>query len=204
MKKLKTYSWINFGLGILFLLTYISLPVVLFRITYAEHGSIGIIGGADNLTTLFLTYRFALEDVSFFLFLGLSLFVGGLFCLVCSKTVLENCTLKTTALSLGISLVGATGLYCFITWLTIVTFDNWIEPIKLYPLRYPGSIIIGLLSLFAFILLIVIYCKLRKRIFSVKGLVIDILTCILVLPFFLQLGYFIHGYLSHCLYSNYH
>ena len=201
MKKLKTYSWINFGLGILFLLTYITLPVILFRITSAEHDSIGIIGGADNLTTLFLTYRFALEDVSFFLFLGLSLFVGGLFCLVFSKTVLANCTLKTTALSLGISLVGATGFYCFITWLTIIAFHNCI---KLHPIRYPASIIIGLLSLVAFILLIVIYCKLRKRIFSVKGLVIDILTCILVLPFFLQLGYFIHGYLSHCLYSNYH
>ncbi len=204
MNKLKKYSWINFGLGTLFLLTYITLPVILFRITSAEHGSIGIIGGADNLTTLFLTYRFALEDVSFLLFLGLVLFIGGLFCLVFSKTVLENCTLKTTALSLGISLVGAMGLYCFIRRLTIVACENWIEPIELYPIEYPASIMVGLLALVVFVFLIVIYCKLRKRIFSVKGLVIDILTSILVFPFFLKLGIYIHEYLSYCLYSNFH
>jgi hypothetical protein len=53
-----------------------------------------------------------------------------------------------------------------------------------HPIEYPVSIILGLLCFFAFVALIVMYCILRIKKWSFKGVIIDILTSIVWLPTF--------------------
>ena len=89
--------------------------------------------------------------------LSLTLLLCGGFCLVFKKTVYENCRLKTTLISLCISLFGAIGLCCLFIWFSIVAFGK----MSSHPIEYPVSIVGGLLSLFMFIIAIAFYIKLR-------------------------------------------
>ena len=112
--------------------------------------------------------------------IGVVLIIAGLFCLVFSKTVKASCSIKTTALSLGISASGAAGLYCFFLWAVIAGFGETLK----HPIEFTGSKIGGFICLALFILQIVFYIKQRKAFKSVKGIVIDVLTSILFLPTF--------------------
>ena len=55
---------------------------------------------------------------------------------------------------------------------------------KRYPVRYPLSIALGMVCLCVFILLGLLYCKLREGKWSIRGVAIDVLTSILYLPAF--------------------
>ena len=90
------------------------------------------------------------------------------------------CSLKTTAVSLGIALTVAAGLYCLLTWFVISATHGR----KMYPIAYPASVIGGMLAFYIFIGLLAVYYFLRKRNFSVKGLLIDMATCIVFVPVF--------------------
>ena len=175
MKKIKTYSRIVLGLGLFLVLVSILILAVEF-VNVSQNGGIGIIGAAD----LSVTFRVISSDYLPSIIIGLTIVLCAAFCLIFSKTVMNNCTLKTTAVSLGISFAGASGLYCFITWYSIVAFHE----MSRHPIRFPASRIVGLLSFAAFVFLIVLYCRLRKQKFSVKGLLIDVATCLIAfLPF---------------------
>ena len=175
MKKIKTYSRIVLGLGLFLVLVSILILTVEF-VNVSQNGGIGIIGAAD----LSVTFRVISSDYLPSIIIGLTIVLCAAFCLIFSKTVMNNCTLKTTAVSLGISFAGASGLYCFITWYSIVAFHE----MSRHPIRFPASRIVGLLSFAAFVFLIVLYCRLRKQKFSVKGLLIDVATCLIAfLPF---------------------
>ena len=178
MKKFRTYSYIVLGSG-LFLALVSILGLVIKFVSISQNGGFGIIGGADLPETL----RIILSDYWPSIVIGLILIACSAFCLIFSKTVMNNCTLKTTTVSLGISLAGLSGLYCYLQWYSIVVFHEMSK----HPIRYLASIIIGLLSFAAFVFLIVLYCRLRKQTFSIKGILIDIATCLVAFALFLMI-----------------
>lgn len=106
---------------------------------------------------------------------------------------MNNCTLKTTAVSLGLSFAGASGLYCFFQWYSIVVFHE----MSRHPIRFPASRIIGLLSFAAFVFLIVLYCRLRKQTFSIKGILIDVATCLIAFFPFSIIITIVSNFVSH-------
>ena len=179
--KLKRNSLIALLLGFAILLVGAIMPVVCWRSYIVNSGSMGgMIGGADApmyrmlLFSLFDGLPFAL------ILLGITLIISSVFCLLFSKTVGVYCGLATSAISLGLSAVGAVGLVCALLCFAIVAF--W-EPSR-YPIQFPASVILGLLCLFAFLALIALYFKVRCRKWSIKGLVIDVLTSLVYLPAF--------------------
>ena len=183
MKKYKIYSSIALISGLLLVLASVLVPIIKFSNYTAQNGSIGIIGGADGPTAIYLTSHLLDGNLLFTLILGLTLFLSGAFCLIFKRVVINNCSLKTTALSLIISFFGATGLVCFFIWYSIVAFHEMSK----HPLSYPLSIIGGMGSLIAFVSTIVFYVKARKDNLKVKGIIIDIITSIITLPTFFWL-----------------
>ena len=178
MKKYKKYSSIALISGLLLALTSVLVPIIKLSNYTAQNGSIGIIGGADGPTAIYLTSRLLGERLLFALILGLTLFLCGGFCLSFKRIVTNNCKLKTTVLSLLISFFGASGLACFFVWYSIVAFLE----MSMHPIAYPCSIFVGLLSLVAFITAIIFYVRARKENLKPKGIIIDILTSITTLP----------------------
>ncbi len=191
MKKIRLYALISLILGFLLIISSIVIPIILISNYTASNGSVGIIGGADSPTWFFLFYKlngqFTLIPI-----LGIILFLAGLFCLIFTKTVLQNCTIKSTSLALIISLFGSSGFVCVLIWCVIIGFD----PISNHPISYPASIAGGVLSLLAFIISIVFYIKSRKRNLKLIGILIDVLTAALTLPFFIFLFIIIYNFLS--------
>jgi len=181
MKKIKIYSFISLILGLIFVLLSVMIPILLTYRYTQQSGSIGIIGGAGYPTISWIISELGFGGYILLLFvIGIVLFLSGAFCLLFKKTVINNCSLKTTILSLTVSLFSAIGLICFITWYSIVVFHEMSKS----PIAYPTSITGGLISLIAFIITIVFYFKARKSNFKVKGIVIDVLTIVIYLPIF--------------------
>ena len=116
MRKFKICSSIALILGLLLALVSVLMPIIKINEFTAQNGSIGIIGGADGPTAIYLTSHLLDGNLLFTLILGLTLFLNGGFCLIFKRVVINNCSLKTTALSLIISLFGASGLVCFFIW----------------------------------------------------------------------------------------
>ena len=183
MKKYKIYSSIALISGLLLVLASVLVPIIKFSNYTAQNGSIGIIGGADGPTAIYLTSHLLDGNLLFTLILGLTLFLSGAFCLIFKRVVINNCSLKTTALSLIISFFGASGLACFFIWYSIVVFHEMSK----HPLSYPLSIIGGMGSLVAFVATIVFYIRARKENLKIKGIILDIITSIITLPTFFWL-----------------
>ena len=180
MKKFKIYSSVCLISGLLLVLASVLVPIIKFSNYTAQNGSIGIIGGADGPTAIYITSHLLGGRLILTLILGLTLFLCGGFCLIFKRTVTNNCRLKTTALSLIISFFGASGVSCCFIWYSIVAFHEMSK----HPISYPLSIIGGILSLVAFIITIIIYIKARKEHFKIKGIVVDIITSIITIPTF--------------------
>ena len=177
--KLKRNALIILILGVV--MSVVGLIAPLISLNFAsESGATGIIGGADAPTYKFLLFNL-LDGLLFVVFLlGISLILSSAFCLLFSKTVKKHCNISTSALSVGLSSVGALGLVCALVWFAMVAFN---EASK-HPIQYPVSVTLGVLCFFAFISLIVVYFYKRSRNWSVIGIVVDILTSIVYLPAF--------------------
>ena len=174
--KIKIYSLLSLILGFTLILINVLMSIV--KLNYiSQNGSIRIIGESDKSTLLFLL-KYCGGGLLFTIILGLTLSLCGGFCLVFKRTVINNCKLKTTVLSLIISLFGASGLSCFFIWFSIVAFHE----MSMHPIAYPFSIFVGLLSLIAFITVIVFYIMVRRNNLKPIGIIIDILTSITTLP----------------------
>lgn len=183
MKKIKIYSSIVLILGLTLVLMSVLVPIIKINEFTAQNGSIGIIGGADTPTLQFFVYSiFGGLPIYTFTF-GITLMIASLLCFFFRKAVEKYCTLKTTLFSLLISFSGSVGLTCLLAWYSIVMFDE----MSSHPIEYPASIILGCLSFVLFIFLIIVYCKVRKENFFLKGILIDIATSILALPLFFLL-----------------
>ena len=178
--KLKCFSLLILFAGLLFLAAGVVIPIVLLQIYTSQNGAVAIIGGADGPTALFLTFKLMEGRIICSLVFGITLIISGLFCLIFSKTIKNNCNIKTSALSLGLSAIGAAGLVCAFLWFTIVSFGEMSK----HPIEYPISVLLGIFCFFTFIVLSAVYLKLRKINWSIKGLIIDILTSITYLPAF--------------------
>lgn len=171
MKK----SLIALFCGIFLIAVGILIPVISVLIIGSAGGSVGIIGGADGPSAIYLSSQL-LSGFPFVLILfGTAIVLSSLFCLIFRKTVKEHCSIKTSILSLALSAVGALGMFCFIEWLIIVGWNS----MKFYPIVYYASIIIGIISLITAILLLVLYITERKKQPSVKGIIIDVLLMLL-------------------------
>lgn len=123
---------------------------------------------------------------------GAALIVTALFCLIFSKTIKANSTIKTSAISLCLSAVGALGLVCALIWYTIIVFHEMSK----HPISYPVSVFLGIICFVFFIILIVLYFKHRRNSWSIKGVLIDVLTSIIYLPFFFFAFYYLSEALS--------
>ena len=178
MRNLKIFSLVALISGLLFSLASVLLPIIIFSVYTSQNGSIGIIGGADGPTAIYLTSRLFDGHLLFTLILGLTLLVCGGFCLIFKRTVTNNCRLKTTVLSLLISFFCASGLACFFIWYSIVIFHEMSK----HSISYPLSIIGCIISFVAIVLTIIYYIITRKDNYKIKGIVIDILTSIIALP----------------------
>lgn len=185
--KLKRNALIILILGILMSVLGFITPIVYWKNYTSQNGSIGIIGGAGAPTYTFMLSTLFDELPFVLILLGISFVVSAGFCLIFSNTVKKHCNINTSVISLGLSGVGALGLYCAFLWFTIVSFHEMSK----HPIEYPVSILLGIVCLFAFVVLIAVYLKLRKINWSIKGFCIDILTSIIYLPtFFFVFSYF--------------
>ena len=179
--KLKHACLLTLLSGVLFTAIGAVIPFIKFQNHISESGAIGIIGGADTPTYEFNVLRIIMNGWPFVvILLGITLTVSALLCLMFAKAVKNNCNVKTSVASLGISAVGAMGLVCFFLWLTIAAFHEMSK----HPITYPLSVSLGLLCLLLFFVLIAIYLWLRKKTWSIKGVIIDVLTSIIYLPVF--------------------
>ena len=156
------------------------MPFVCRNVFTSYNGEMGIIGGADTPTyTLMLTKLFGGLPIVL-IFLGVSLLLSSCFCLLFPQTVKNYCNKNSTAISLALSAVSALALFCVFIWFAIVTFNEMSK----HPIEYPVSIFLGVLSFVAFVGLIFLYFKERKTNWSVKGIIIDVLTYAVYLPTF--------------------
>ena len=179
--KLKRYGTSMLCAGILLCALGLILPFIVLQ----NHSGTGIIGGADAPTYEFLILHSMNGLPLCLMTFGIALIFSALFCLIFTKTLKANCSIKTTIISLGLSCVGAMGLVCVFTWFVIVAFNETAR----YPIAYPVSIILGFVSFIAFLLLAALYLKERRKNWAVKGLIIDVLTSVIYLPsFFLLLA----------------
>ena len=189
--KLKIFSLLTLLIGVLFSIIGAIVPFITLQ-SYASHnGSIGIIGGADTPTYEFVVFRIMNGWPFIAILFGITLIVSALFCLIFPQTVKNNCNIKTTALSLGLSAVGAAGLVCAFLWFTIVSFSEMSK----HPIEYPVSVLLGIFCFFVFVVLIALYLKARKINWSIKGFCIDILISVIYLPTF----FFVFSYLYNTL-----
>ena len=184
--RFKSFSLITLIGGVVLLTVGGVSPLIALQNYTSANGAIGIIGGADIPTYQFVVMR-VMNGWPFCLMLfGISFVITALFCLIFSKTVKSNCTLRTSAISIVLSAVGAMGMVCVILWFTIVSFHKMSQ----HPITYPTSILLGLLCFLIFFILIALYFKFRKSCWSVKGFVVDIFTSIIYLPtFFFAFSY---------------
>lgn len=179
--KLKRYSLVALIAGVILFVGSCVVPWVLaFRLS-AGQGSVGIIGGADGPTAQFLTMQLLSRWPGCLAFLSAALVLSGLFCLIFSKTVTHVCSVKTSAVALGLSATGGAGLYCFFLWLAMTAFHETGK----HPIAYPVSVAGGLLCLAGFVALLVLYFRERKQKWSWGGLAIDVATAVTYLPAFL-------------------
>lgn len=187
--KFKRISRIVLVLGLVIAISGYVTPLVYWNHYTPHNGSIGLIGAAEDPPTYWFALYAMFGGLPLVLFiLGITLFVSSGFCLLFSKTVKTHCAVKSSAMSLGLSAVGVLGLICAFVWFTIVYFDEMAR----HPIEYPVSILLGILCAWAFVILFVLYFKERRKNWSIKGFVIDVLTGIVYLPAF----YFVFAYLS--------
>ena len=176
--KLKQISLLTLLTGALFSIIGVIVPFITLQNYTSQNGAVGIIGGADTPTYEFLVFRIMNGWPFDAILFGITLIISALFCLIFSKTVKNNCNIKTTALSLGLSAVGAFGISCVLLWFSNVAFNE----VSRHPIEYLFSVLGGLGSFFVFLFLIAVYLKARVKIWSVKGFLIDVLTGIMFLP----------------------
>lgn len=165
------------------------IPCIVLKYYESSNSAVGIIGGADKPTYLFLLLN-AIHSLPFCLILwGMSLMLAATFCLFFSKTIQTHCYRKTTSLSLAISSVAGLGLLCGFLFYTFATFG---EKYK-HPIAYPASILLGATCLVSMIILVWLYCKRRP---SVCGIILDLATAVWFLPSFFYLWAFAYSLLE--------
>lgn len=112
--------------------------------------------------------------------LSVLLMLTALVCLIFPKTIKNHCSVKTSLLALGISLIGGLGILCFFNGWGMA----WSGGSEAHPVKYPLTRAIGGIALLIFMFLILFYIWGRKSCWSLKGLLIDLATSLLYIPAF--------------------
>ena len=171
--KIRKYSILATAAGVVSSCVGVAIPLIGMQ-------NIDIVGGA-GFSTFRLYLMHMLRGLPFWLtVLGGALIVLGILFLVFAKTVAENCRLKTSALAVGISASCGLGLCCAFLLMTFAAFGET----KKYPITFPASVLLGFVSLCAFVMLLIFYFRIRIKTWSTKGFVIDVLTALILLPTF--------------------
>ena len=190
--KIRHYALIILLIGISIAILSIVSPIAYFNNYALSNPSTGIIGGADAPTYTYILTTLFKGLLPALILLGIGLVISSSFCLIFANTVKKCCSIKTSAISIFLSAVGASGLGCALVWLSIVSFGQMSK----HPIEYPVSIILGIVCLLAFIALIALYLKCRKANWSIKGIVIDVLTSVIYLPAFFFAFAFLYNALA--------
>ncbi len=115
-------------------------------------------------------------------FVGAAALILAVFCLIFRKKVQKHCRGRISGISAAISAMGSAGLYCILIWFSIVAFGE----MQNYPVAYPASILGGTICFFLCIALLFWYVRERQKRFSLVGVLLDILLCVLLfVPMFL-------------------
>ena len=107
--KLKSFSLSALAAGVVFLAVGLIVPLVKMIGISSDNANVGIIGGADSPTFGFVVFRLMNGWPFCCVLIGVSLILTALFCLVFSKHVKQNCTVKTFIYSLSLSAITALG-----------------------------------------------------------------------------------------------
>lgn len=174
--KLKSFSITSLVAGVFSLAAGFLLPMAVL-LAQPSDGSVGIIGGADMPTILYITAVLLNRWPLCLILLGIALIITGLFSLAFQKTLREHCTPKMSALALALSIVGGLGE------VSILMCLQGPNPTSVL------TIIVGVIAVIGFVALVAWYCKERKAQWSWKGALIDLLTCMLYSPAFFY-GFF--------------
>lgn len=187
---MKKFSIGGLIIGIAALLVGVGYPLLSILLYYSKD-SVGIIGGADSPTFWFWIVG-AVKWTGSVILLGITVTITSLFSLFCANIVKKNCNINTTGIAVGLSAVGGLGLACFLHCFFIVAFNE----VSKHPIEYPVSIAVGALSFIAFLFLVVLYCIERSKNPRAVGVILDILTSILYLPFFFYAAVTIQDWIS--------
>ncbi len=115
-----------------------------------------------------------------FLF-GIAFAIVGCFTLCFGKTVAKHCSPLTSLDAFGLSMFGAMGFLCFLCLSSIALSG---KP-SAYPRLFPCSLSLGIVALLAVLALVTVYVVLRKKGWSIIGVLLDFLTMIIFfVPFF--------------------
>jgi len=154
---------------------------------FADSPSIGIIGGADGSTAVFLTKRF-LRNLDYTLIAtGAVLVLSGIVRSIFGEKLSLICGKRTTLLALAISADSALSAVSALMFSSCFFLS---DPSK-HPIRLPVSVIVLLLSVCVFLFLLWQYFKLRKINRSGKGIAVDMgLVILCFVPFFLLFALF--------------
>ena len=109
------------------------------------------------------------------LFFGCALMISALFCFIFTKTAKNSLKPLTTAISLVISGMCSGGFYCF---LVLALLENHSK----HPITYPVGVSLLLISFFSLPALLCAYFAIRQKHWSIKGIIIDVLTCVTFMP----------------------
>lgn len=180
MKKINIFSLVTGILGALCIAFAVATIVIAVN-QPANEGSIGIIGGADDAFLRDVLIILLVRSWQFIaILLGVALILTSLFTAIFKKTT-ENClTIKTSVTAILISAMFAVVVYSFSCFYPAMVIGS----LHWHPVAYPCHIAAFVIALVALVILIAQYCfKFRKAKPSAKGVIIDILTAIVYVPF---------------------
>ena len=170
--------------GLLLSVVGLVLPIILIR---TGDAATGIIGGADAPTYWFALTYFIGGLPFCVVLLGWAMTLTSLPAVIFNKTFQKSCSLKTSAITLGLSAIGGFGLTCALYCFAIAAFNDHSR----HPIGYPLSLTAGMIAFCAFLLLICFYFMTRGKKPSILGFVYDVICSIVYLPAFFFLSSFI-------------
>lgn len=171
---MKKFSIISLICGALLILSSLFIPAFSLLIASNNTSAVGIIGGADSPTLRFMLNQMIWKGCWFVaLQFGIVILLTGIVSLIFRKPIANNCSIKTSLLSLLISTGGGLGFSCLITRFFM---GNHIE---LFPIQYPCCIVFGYLSLIFCILFLMLYIREILKSKKYKSIIFDFLTVVL-------------------------
>lgn len=82
----------------------------------------------------------------------------------------------------ALSAAGSAGLYCLLTWYSLVAFGE----AGISPIDYRASIIVGIFMLFACVMIALFYVISRHKNFTIRGILLDLAVLLVTfIPFYL-------------------